>query len=77
MLSRLRMQAHTAREAYKSIAKEIFADKSAFFSTLDPHQGSVPYDEQAVENAIKKVVAAELPHVDEHLYDPCEDSVDA
>jgi hypothetical protein len=77
MLSRLRMQAHTAREAYKLVAKEVFQDKKAYFYSLDPHTVPVLYDGQGVEEAIKTVVAGELPHVNERLYDAREDSADA
>ncbi|KAL1608450.1 hypothetical protein SLS60_003392 [Paraconiothyrium brasiliense] len=77
MLSRLRMQAHTAREAYKFIAREVFQDKKAFFSSLDPHTASHLYDAQGVEDAIKTVVTGELLDADVRLYDPREDSADA
>lgn len=77
MLSRLRMQAHSAREAYKLVAKEVFQDKKAYFISLDPHAVPALYDAQGVENAIKKVVAGKLPHVNARLYDDREDSADA
>jgi patatin-like phospholipase/acyl hydrolase len=76
MLSRLRMQAHEAREAYKLVGKEVFQDKKAYFSSLDPHAGHDMYDGQGVEEAIKTVVAGELPQVNERLYDAREDSAD-
>ncbi|KAL5417455.1 hypothetical protein PMIN06_007853 [Paraphaeosphaeria minitans] len=77
MLSRLRMQAHSAREAYKLIAKEVFQDKKAYFVSLNPHAVPIQYHAQGVENAIKKVVARELAHVNARLYNNREESADA
>ncbi|KAL5388951.1 hypothetical protein DPSP01_002657 [Paraphaeosphaeria sporulosa] len=77
MLSRLRMQAHSAREAYKLVAKEVFQDKKAYFVSLDPHATPLQYHAEGVENAIKAVIAGELAQVDARLYDDREESADA
>lgn len=76
MLSRLRLPAHAARDAYKYIAREVFQNKKNFFSSLDPHSLPLMHDGQAVEDAIKTVVAAELSHGDEQLYDTRTESAD-
>ena len=74
LLSRLRLPAHAAREAFKYIAGEVFLDKKTFFSSSEPRtQPPVP-DTKALNDAIKTVVAAELPHPDESLYDSRADS---
>lgn len=76
MLSRLRMQAHKAREAYKSIAKEVFSNKRNFFTSFDPHAPPKHQDGQAVEDAIKALVSQEVANPDELLLDSREDSSD-
>jgi len=76
MLSRLRMQAHKAREAYKSIAKEVFSNKRDFFTSFDPHAPPKHQDGQAVEDAIKALVSQEVANPDELLLDSREDSSD-
>lgn len=77
MLSRLRMPAHSAREAYKLIAREVYQDKRFYFMALNPHAAPVMYDTQGIENAIKQVVTGELGHMAVPLYDDQEDSSDA
>jgi predicted acylesterase/phospholipase RssA len=76
MLSRLRMQAHKAREAYKLIAKEVYPNKRDFFTSFDPHAPTKNHDGQAVENAIKAVVSRAVANPDELLLDSREDSSD-
>jgi hypothetical protein len=76
MLCRLRMQAHRAREAYKQIAKEVFANKRDYFKYLDPHAQVRSVDDSALENAIKSVVQQELGNPDEILLDGRPDSGD-
>jgi hypothetical protein len=76
MLSRLRMQAHRAREAYKLIAKEVFPNKRDFFTSFDPLAVSKSHDGQAIENVIKAVVAQEVGNQNELLLDPRDDSAD-
>lgn len=74
MLGRLRLSALAAREAYKYVAREAFQNKKDFFASSDPHAVPPIQDDQAVEDAIKTVVAAELPDVEEYLYDSRGDS---
>ena len=76
MLCRLRMQAHRAREAYKQIAKEVFANKRDYFKYLDPHAQVRNVDDSALESAIKGVVQQELGSPDEILLDGRPDSGD-
>lgn len=76
MLSRLRMQAHRAREAYRVIAKEVFPNKRDFFISCDPHAPPVTHDGKAVEDAIKSLVTREAGNLDALLYDQREDSSD-
>lgn len=76
MLCRLRMQAHRAREAYKQIAKQVFANKRDYFKYLDPHTQARSVDDSALENAIKSVVQQELGNPDETLLDGRPDSGD-
>jgi predicted acylesterase/phospholipase RssA len=76
LLSRLRMQAHRAREAYKLIQKEVYLDKRDFFTSFDPHAPPNDKDAHAVENAIKAVVAREVANPEEPLLDLRADSSD-
>ncbi|XP_014559868.1 hypothetical protein COCVIDRAFT_23847 [Bipolaris victoriae FI3] len=76
MLCRLRMQAHRAREAYKQIAKQVFANKRDYFKYLDPHAQVRSVDDSALEDAIKSVVRQELGNPDEILLDGRPDSGD-
>ncbi|KAI8940763.1 hypothetical protein NX059_002029 [Plenodomus lindquistii] len=76
LLSRLRMQAHRAREAYKQIAKEVFANKREFFISLDPHVPKTNTTSEALEKEIKTVIKQELGNEDELLFDGREDSGD-
>ena len=76
LLSRLRMQAHRAREAYKLIAKEVYRNKRNFFTSLDPHVPSKNDDGQEVEDAIKRVVTRETANPEDLLHDSREDSSD-
>ncbi|KAH9860069.1 hypothetical protein IAQ61_011853 [Plenodomus lingam] len=79
LLCRLRMQAYRAREAYKRIAKEVFANKREFFMYLDsgqaPRSGGSSSSE-ALEKEIRAVVKQELGNEDELLLDGREDSGD-
>lgn len=74
LLSRLRLPAHAAREAFKYIVREVFMDKATFFSSFDLRTQPPVQDGKALEDAIKTVMAAELPHRDECLYDSRADS---
>lgn len=76
MLSRLRMQAHRAREAYKVIAKEVYPNKRDFFTSFDPKSPPNNNDGQAVENAIKAVVSREVTNPDQLFLDSRDDSSD-
>ncbi|KAF1957416.1 FabD/lysophospholipase-like protein, partial [Byssothecium circinans] len=76
LLGRLRMQAHSAREAYKLIAKEVFPNKRDFFTSFDPHAPPVAHDGQAVEDAVKTVVTQEIGNLEQTLYDTRPDSAD-
>lgn len=76
MLCRLRMQAHRAREAYKQIAKQVFANKRDYFKYLDPHAQVRSVDDSALENVIKSVVQQELGNPEEVLLDGRPDSGD-
>lgn len=76
MLTRLRMQAHRAREAYKLIAKEVFPNKRDFYSSFDPLAVPLTQDENAMENSIKTVVTTETGNQEDLLYDQRDDSAD-
>ncbi|PVI07668.1 FabD/lysophospholipase-like protein [Periconia macrospinosa] len=76
MLSRLRMRAQKAREAYKIIAKEVFQNKRDFFTSIDPHAPPVTHDGTSLKNAINGIVTQELGNSDELLYDTRDDSTD-
>jgi patatin-like phospholipase/acyl hydrolase len=76
MLSRMRMQAHRAREAYKFIAKEVYPNKRDFFTSFDPHAPPKSNDGQAIENAVKAIVTQEVGNQEELLLDSREDSAD-
>lgn len=76
LLCRLRMQAHRAREAYKQIAKQVFANKRDFFLSLDPQAPKSTPSGEALENEIKAVIKQELGNEDELLFDGREDSGD-
>lgn len=66
MLNRLRMQAPRAREAYKVIAKEVFANKRDFFYS----NASPPIDDSdPVGKAVRSLVTQELGDSEEPLQD--------
>ena len=76
MLCRLRMQAHRAREAYKQIARQVYANKTDYFRYLDPHATIRGVDDSALEREVKSVVQQELGNPDEILLDGRSDSGD-
>lgn len=76
MLCRLRMQAHRAREAYKQIARQVYANKIDYFRYLDPHATIRRVDDGALEREVKNVVQQELGNPDEILLDGRSDSGD-
>ncbi|KAJ4302742.1 hypothetical protein N0V90_001632 [Kalmusia sp. IMI 367209] len=76
MLIRLRMRVHTAREAYKLIAREVFPNKRDFFTSSNPNGLPITHDGRAVEDAIRSIISQETQHPDEILYDEREDSAD-
>ncbi|RAR06648.1 FabD/lysophospholipase-like protein [Stemphylium lycopersici] len=76
MLCRLRMQAHRAREAYKQIARQVYANKTDYFRYLDPHATIRRVDDGALEREVKNVVQQELGNPDEILLDGRSDSGD-
>lgn len=76
MLSRLRMQAHRAREAYKLVAKEVYPNKREFFTSFDPHAPPKEDTGQAVEDTIRSIVEKEIGTPDELFLDPRDDSAD-
>ncbi|KAF2854321.1 FabD/lysophospholipase-like protein, partial [Plenodomus tracheiphilus IPT5] len=76
LLCRLRMQAHRAREAYKQIAKQVFANKKDFFVSLDPQASRMNPNGEALEEEIKSIVKQELGTEDELLLDSREDTGD-
>ena len=74
LLCRLRMEAHRAREAYKKIANQVFANKRDFFLSLDPHASPSNADGVALGQIITTVVKQELGNEDELLFNGCEET---
>lgn len=76
MLCRLQMQAHRAREAYKTIARQVFFNKRDFYNSLDPHMPRMYVDGRALEDDIKAIIKNELGNEEELLLDTRQDSGD-
>lgn len=76
LLCRLRMQVHRARDAYRKIAKQVFANKRDFFRSLDPQASPPNADGVALEQTIKSVIKQELDDEDEFLFNGREETGD-
>jgi len=68
------MEAHRAREAYKKIANQVFANKRDFFLSPDPHASPSNADGVALGQIITTVVKQELGNEDELLFNGCEET---
>lgn len=76
LLCRLQMQPRRAREAYKRISKQVFANKRNYYTSFDPPTAHPETNSKALEDEIKSVVAEELGNPNELLPDSRPDAGD-
>jgi calcium-independent phospholipase A2-gamma len=75
MIGRMRMRAHSAREAYLGLSEEIFQDKRDFFQTFDPHKPAPPQPAiTPLERSIQELVSKACEHPDATFFDNRSDS---
>ncbi|KAF2659067.1 FabD/lysophospholipase-like protein [Lophiostoma macrostomum CBS 122681] len=75
MIGRMRMRAHSAREAYLGLSEEIFQDKRDFFQTQDPHKPAPPQPPiSSLERSTQELVSKVCENPDAMFFDNRNDS---